>query len=200
MRCPWVRAPLALLKTERLRAAQEAWIWEVVTPTGIEYHGGWQPGLNTGSFLDARAAPPQIQARVLIANGYLNLKRLSPALCTTVWSCLSPGGPAVVKNFADRLASKLLGVSHSMARRIHDGLRESSWDPAVGEAEAGAGDCSGEAFSRAVGQAERALRSLWALEVRVREAMSVAHYGHADLAYERAMNRLQQHGLQLGTK
>ena len=87
-----------------------------------------------------------------------------------------------------------------MARRIHEGLRGSSWDPAVGEAEAGAGDCSGEAFSRAVGQAERESISLWALEVRVREAMSVAHYGHADLAYERAMNRLQQHGLQLGTK
>ena len=33
MRCPWVRAPLELLKTERLRAAQEAWIWEAVTPT-----------------------------------------------------------------------------------------------------------------------------------------------------------------------
>ena len=87
-----------------------------------------------------------------------------------------------------------------MARRIHDGLRGNSWGPAVGEAEAGAGDCSGEAFSRAVGQAERESRSLWALEVRVRAAVPVAHYGHADLAYERAMNRLQQHGLQLGTK
>ena len=86
-----------------------------------------------------------------------------------------------------------------MARRTHDGLRESSWDPAVGEAEAGAGDCSGEAFSRAVGQAEHESRCVWALEVRVREAMSVAHW-HAGLAYERAMNRLQQHGLQLGTK
>ena len=42
---------------------------------GIDYHGGWQPGLNTGSFLDARAAPPRSQARVLIANCYLNLKR-----------------------------------------------------------------------------------------------------------------------------
>ena len=30
---------------------------------GIEYHGGWQPGLNTGSVIDACAAPPQIQAR-----------------------------------------------------------------------------------------------------------------------------------------
>ena len=69
-----------------------------------------------------------------------------------------------------------------------------------GEAVAGAGDCSGEAFPRTVCQGERESRSLWALEVRVREAMSVAHYGHADLAYERAMNHLQQHGLQLGTK
>ena len=41
---------------------------------------------------------------------------------------------------------------------------------------------------------------MWELEVRAREAKSVAHYGHTDLAYERAMNRLQQHGLQLGTK
>eukprot|EP00974_Lingulodinium_polyedra_P102111 9888086-Lingulodinium_polyedra.AAC.1 len=61
---------------------------------GVELCGGWQPGAHCGSFLDARAAPPQVQAEVLIANLYLNLGRLSSAACKAVWSCLTPGGPA----------------------------------------------------------------------------------------------------------
>ena len=44
------------------------------------------------------------------------------------------------------------------------------------------------------------LRALSALKVRVREAMSVAHWGEPDTAFERQMARLQLHGLDLGTK
>ena len=91
MRCHWVRAPLALLKTEHLRAAQGMDLGDDdsdrgVGGHGVGRHGGWQPGFNCGSFLDARAAPPQIQAQVLIANCYLNLKRLTPVTCKAVWS------------------------------------------------------------------------------------------------------------------
>ena len=46
---------------------------------------------------------------------------------------------------------------------------------------------------------DRDLRALSALKVRVREAMSVAHWGEPDTAYERKMARLQVHGLDLGT-
>ena len=47
---------------------------------------------------------------------------------------------------------------------------------------------------------DRDLRALSALKVRVREAMSVAHWGEPDTAFERQMARLQLHGLDLGTK
>ena len=46
---------------------------------------------------------------------------------------------------------------------------------------------------------DRGLRALWALKVRVREALSVAHCGDADTDYERVMHRLKLHGLDIGT-
>jgi len=38
------------------------------------------------------------------------------------------------RSYADRLASKLMGVSHSMARRIYDYSRDCGWNPAGREA------------------------------------------------------------------
>ena len=157
--------------------------------------------------LSARDAPPQIQAQVLITNVYLNLKRLPVAVAKAVWSHLTPGGDAIVRNFADRLASKFMGVSHSMARKIHDRLRDCGWDPAAVEAGVSAASPSQEQrhalacdVARASGQAAPEHRALLALKIRVREALSAAHWGEPDASYARRIEHLQQHGMHLGTK
>ena len=169
--------------------------------------GGWRPGADCGVHLSARDAPPQIQAQVLITNVYLNLKRLPAAIAKAIWSHLTPGGDAILRNFADRLASKFMGVSHSMARRIHDRLRDCGWNPAAGEAGVSAAARSQEQrqalagdVARASGHAAPERRALLALKIRAREALSVAHWGEPDTSYERSLERLQQHGMQLGTK
>ena len=154
----------------------------------------WHPGEDCGKYVRGNEAPPQIQAQVLITNVYLNLRRLPTSVAKAVWSGLAPQGPSIVRNFADRLCSKFMGISHSMARTIHDRLQRNGWIPVE------AADVSMAGLSNQPAPVDRSLRALSALQVRVREAMTVVHWGEPDMAYKRAMARLQQHGLPLGTK
>ena len=81
-----------------------------------------------------------------------------------------------------------------MARNIHDRVRDNNWIPI------GAASVSTVALATEPQIQDRERRALSALKVRVREAMSVAHWGEPDTAFERQMARLQLHGLDLGTK
>ena len=87
-----------------------------------------------------------------------------------------------------------MGISHSKAWKFHERVRGNNWIPI------GAAGVSTDAPATEPQTQDRDLRALSALKVRVREAMSVAHWGEPDTAYERQMARLQLHGLDLGTK
>ena len=87
-----------------------------------------------------------------------------------------------------------MGISHSKARKIHERVRGNNWIPI------GAAGVSTAAPATEPQTQDRDLRALSALKVRVREAMSVAHWGEPYTAFERQMARLQLHGLDLGTK
>ena len=52
----------------------------------------------------------------------------------------------------------------------------------------------------ASGHANPEHRALLALKIRAREALSVAHWGEPDISYTRGLERLQLHGMQLGTQ
>jgi len=169
--------------------------------------GGWQPGVNCGVYLSHRDHLPVIQAQVLITNVYLNLKRLPPAVAKALWLSLNPGVVCIKRNFADRLASKLMGVSQSRARTLHNHLRDRGWIPAGTHAGGSAAPPLQEeglplagAVARADGVSSREARALEGLKVRVREAMAVACGGLPDVAYSKSMERLQLHGVKLGTK
>ena len=96
---------------------------EMCSAQGASCSNSWRPGVDCGLYITGRDAPPQVQAQVLMANVYLNLKRLPASIAKAVWSSLTPGAPCIVRNFADRLASKLMGISHSLSRKIHDRAR-----------------------------------------------------------------------------
>ena len=87
-----------------------------------------------------------------------------------------------------------MGISHSKARKIHERERGNNWIPI------GAAGVSTAAPATEPQTQDRDLRALSALKVRVREALSIAHWGEPYTAFERQMARLQLHGLDLGTK
>ena len=167
---------------------------EMCSVQGAPSSNSWRPSVDCGIYMTGRVDSAEVQAQVLIVNVYLNLKRLPSSFAKSLWSCLTPGGPGIVCNFADRLASKLMGISHSKARKIHERVRGNNWIPI------GAAGVSTAAPATEPQTQDRDLRALSALKVRVREAMSVAHWGEPDTAFERQMARLQLHGLDLGTK
>ena len=154
----------------------------------------WRPSVDCGIYMAGRVDSAEVEAQVLSVNVCLNLKRLPSSFAKSLWSCLTPGGPGIVCNFADRLASKLMGISHSKARKIHERERGNNWIPI------GAAGVSTAAPATEPQKQDRDLRALSALKVRVREALSIAHWGEPDTAFERQMARLQLHGLHLGTK
>ena len=84
--------------------------------------------------------------------------------------------------------------AHSLARKIHERERGNNWIPI------GAAGVSTAAPATEPQTQDRDLRALSALKVRVREALSIAHWGEPDTAFERQMARLQKHGLDLGAK
>ena len=161
---------------------------------GAPSSNSWRPSVDCGIYMTGRVDSAEVEAQVLSVNVCLNLKRLPSSFAKSLWSCLTPGGPGIVCNFADRFASKLMGISHSKARKIHERVRGNNWIPI------GAAGVSTAAPATEPQTQDRDLRALSALKVRVREAMSVAHWGEPDTAFERQMARVQLHGLDLGTK
>ena len=138
--------------------------------------------------------------QVLFANLYLNARRLGSRLGKALLDRLLPaGGPNPTRNYADRVVAQMAGVSRTRARRAHDKLRDNAWDPCED-----AQDFEDElldvepAFQFSRGCTDKEERSLWALRVRVDEALHVARKGRPDADYHGAMKRLQSHGLVLG--
>ena len=86
------------------------------------------------------------------------------------------------------------GYTAQQGPDIHERARGSNW-MLIGAASVSTDDPATEPQTQYC-----ELRASSALKVRVREAMSVAHWGEPDTAYERQMARLQLHGLELGTK
>ena len=76
-----------------------------------------------------------------------------------------------------------MGISYSKARKIHERERGNNWIPI------GAAGVSTAAPATEPQTQDRDLRALSALKVRVREAMSVTHWGEPDTAFERQMAR-----------
>ena len=96
---------------------------EMCSVQGAPSSNSWRPSVDCGIYMTGRVDSAEVQAQVLIVNVYLNLKRLPSSFAKGLWSCLTPDGPGIVCNFADRLASKLMGISHSKARKIHERVR-----------------------------------------------------------------------------
>ena len=149
--------------------------------------GGWRPGINCGQWLVGKRGLGT-QAQVLIANVYLNLRLLPAKICQAVLSHL---GVRVTRNFADRLAGRLCGVSHSTGRWVHDRLSALGWQP-TGSRGTGVSEDSGGKSSL--------MSPLDAMKVRVREVLAVCCRGRPDSDYTRAMQRLELHGLRVGGK
>ena len=133
----------------------------------------WRPSVDCGIYMTGHVDSAEVEAQVLSVNVCLNLKRLPSSFAKSLWSCLTLGGPGIVYNFDDRLASKLMGISHSKARKIHERVRGNNWIPI------GAAGVSTAAPATEPQTQDRDLRALSALKVRVREALSIAHWGGA---------------------
>ena len=99
-------------------------------PAEVLFEGGWMPGKNCGKFDSVFDAP---LARVLTTNLFINLRRLPTAHCKNMLHHLQSGQEPVRRNFPDRAASALLGISHRRARRVHDAVRDNNWNPSLEE-------------------------------------------------------------------
>ena len=167
----------------------------------------WLPGKNCGEFgAAAHFSAPLVQ--VILTNLFANLQRLPSFLCKNVLSHLRPKASLPKRNFADMLASWLLGISHSRARRTFNQVRGNGWLPKVDdhasedeeqmEKDAEAFTRLAPSFGGDVGGQEKL--HLWALRIRVSEALAVARTGASDTSYVAAMKRLKKHGLGIGRK
>ena len=157
---------------------------------------GWRPGKDCGGFDGFYASQA---AQVVLTNVYLNARRLTSTLSKAVLSQLLPmGAPIPKRNFPDRVTAALAGVSHSRGRRVHDKVRANNWAPLEEDEEAA--DDEEPALQRARGFANEHERLIWAMRVRVQEALHISRQGLPDTDYARAMKRLQSHGLILGEK
>ena len=102
---------------------------EMCSVHGAPSSKSWRPSVDCGIYRTGRVDSAEVEAQVLSVNVCLNLKRLPSSFAKSLWSCLTLGGPGIVCNFDDRLASKLMGISHSKARKIHERVRGNNWIP-----------------------------------------------------------------------
>ncbi len=152
----------------------------------------WRPGRNCGAWLEGKHGIGA-QAQVLIVNLYLNLRRLPAGLSRCILQHLTPGIP-VARNFPDRLAAQFLGVSHSTARWVYDRLSSSGWQPADQDSE------PTPPQPTPPGVIAGGLSEIDAMKIRVREILAICSAGRPDSDYVSAMQRLQSHGLAIGSK
>ena len=160
---------------------------------------GWRPGKDSGRFDQFRT--PLVQ--VILTNLYLNARRLPSELGKAILKFLLPREESAPRrNFADRLVALLAGVSQSRGRRTHDQVRDNGWAPCEDNNQDHVDEPSDAepAFQFARGCATKEERSLWAMKVRVEEALHISRKGDADADYIRAMKRMRSHGLVLGKK
>ncbi len=161
----------------------------------------WDPGRNCGRWIVGQAQLGA-QSQVLLANAYLNLRKLPVSIIRAALEHLLPEHvPAVARNFVDRLAALLFGVAHRLPRLVHDQMSSNGWAPvletgtgAAGESTAGvhaSSVVSGRMGAAGVIAAAPRLTPLTSLKVRVREALAVAHWGRPDSEYVRALGRLE---------
>ena len=95
----------------------------------------------------------------------------------------------------------MAGVSHSRGRRARGQVRGNGWAPLEDLQDHVHEPLDAEpAFQFSRGCTNKEERSLWAMRVRVAEALHVARKGRPDADYHEAMQRLQSHGLVLGEK
>ena len=84
---------------------------------------------------------------------------------------------------------------------MHDQVRANDWVPLEDiEDHVDEPSDAQPAFQFSRGCTNKEERSLWAMRVRVAEALHVARKGRPDADYHEAMQRLQSHGLVLGEK
>ena len=159
--------------------------------------GGWRPGKDCGSF-DGFGTP---LVQVILANLYLNARRLGSVLCKSLLRRLLPKGASIpTRNFTDRIVAQMSGVSNSRGRRVHDQVRDNGWAPCDAQDHLDESSDAEPAFQFSQGCTDKEERSLWAMRVRVEEALHVSRKGRPDTDYSDAMERLQSHGLVLGEK
>jgi len=159
----------------------------------------WTPGANCGLWIQGKLGLG-MEAQVLLANAYVNLRRLPSSICKTMLGHLLAQGEALPRrNYPDRLASALFGISRSTCRWVYEQMVRCSWQPDAGQMGRQASpqlpDPNTEAARPKVPD-----KVLCAMASRLREALAVSHWGHPDVDYPRAMERLEMHGLVLGSK
>ncbi len=124
---------------------------------------------------------------------YVNLRRLSTAVCSQILATPAPGR-SITRNFPDNVAARLLGIGQQAARKIYCRLRSNAWIPTALPLVV-----RPVPKKRPMVEATQQ-RSADALRVRVREALHLAYHGGHDAAYIRAIKRLQLAGVDTGTK
>ena len=161
---------------------------------------GWQPGRDCGRFDDF--SEPLV--KVILSNLFLNASRLPSKTAKQVLQALLPKEEVLpTRNFPDWVVQVMAGVSRSRGRRVHDQVRKNNWDPvetAPGDEADERAPAAETPFQFASDCTTPLERSLWAMAVRVKEAVHIARKGRPDAEYVEAMRRLQSHGLVLGSK
>ena len=136
---------------------------------------GWRPGKDCGSF--DGFGTPLVQA--ILANLCLNARRLGSAFSKALLRRLLPNGqPAPRRNFADRIVAQMAGVGLFKGRRVYGQVRANDWVPLEDiEDHVDEPSDAQPAFQFSRGCTNKEERSLWAMRVRVAEALHVARKG-----------------------
>ena len=151
----------------------------------------WHPGKDCGQWMSG-LKDFSVQAQVLICNVYLNLRRLPSKVAATALGALSREGSAATRNFADKLAAALLGLSFHAARTVYNRVSD-KWRPEQREPK----KPSDSELPRAIAGSSKP-SNFDLMKIRVREILAICHGGKPDSDYPLAMERLCLHGLQVG--
>ena len=134
--------------------------------------GEWRPGSNCGPWVAGKVAPLLAQGQVLVANAYVNMRRLPVGVCQTVLSHLGMQG--VCRNYADWCAAAIMGISRNMVRTLWRNMLGRAWEPSLAELEPQTCEAATPGIS--------AHDKRRALAVRVREAVhTCAAGGHPQI-------------------
>ena len=182
----------------------------VTEPVGFHAPSAWIVGLDCGAWLGRHSMVLQPQSRALLANLFVNLRRVPGSLTRAVLDHLTPGH-RMMGQVVDQLISTLCGLGTCVARRVVSALRRSQWDPIASsgayveslEVDAEGGLTGAEVRAEAAPLGEPPCGNtaeLHRMMILVRESLAHAVRGKSDLDFIRSLARYKLAGISIGVK